>query len=90
MLVNAVALNAALATGYGTGDVNGPTLVWGDVGPLGSTWTAATEPASQEAVAGGGTAYFLLLALTSGGGGMAAGWTKDTGEVLGTWHKETV
>ena len=92
MLINSTAVNAAAATGYLTGDINGPTLVWADMQPGASSWAKATEPTISVGSVGSGTNYFLLLALTSGGGssGSIGVWTPATGTSTNPWHKETV
>lgn len=87
MQLNAISLNGAWATGYRTGDINGPTLVWESVGPLPTTWTKATEPSI---VTSGSTRYFLLLALTNGGTATSGVWTAATEPSVTTWSKETV
>lgn len=39
MILNAVPVNAALTTGFLTGDVNGTTLVWADQAEPSGTWS---------------------------------------------------
>ena len=88
MVLNTVVINGVTSATWGTGDIDGPSLTWGDRGPNRAEWTqpivGIVIPGSPGGSSGG---YFMLLTLMQPTSGSPA--TPDTISSA-TWAKDTV